>query len=88
MKPTKETIIRTILLIVAIINQVLTSAGKNPIPFSDEEIYGAITAVITVAMTAWAWWKNNSFTQAALEADVVMRDIKAEKKGEQIEPKG
>jgi SPP1 family holin len=76
MKPTKETIIRTILLIVAIINQVLTSAGKNPIPFSDEEIYGAITAVITVAMTAWAWWKNNSFTAAALEADEYLKELK------------
>ena len=86
MKPTKETIIRTILLIVAIVNQLLTSAGKNPIPFSDDEIYGGISAIITVVVTAWAWWKNNSFTKAALEADVVLRDIRAEEKGEQVEP--
>ena len=86
MKPTKETIIRTILLIVAIVNQVLTSYGKNPIPFSDEEIYSGITAIFTIAVTVWAWWKNNSFTQAALEADVVLRDIRAEEKGEQVEP--
>lgn len=88
MKPTKETIIRTILLIVAIINQVLTASGKNPLPFSDEEIYGGITAIMTIAVTAWAWWKNNSFTKEALEADVLLRDLKAEKKGDQIEPEG
>lgn len=86
MKPTKETIIRTILLIVAIVNQMLTNYGKNPLPFSDEEIYSGLSAVFTIAVTAWAWWKNNSFTKAALEADVVLRDIRAEEKGEQVEP--
>lgn len=86
MKPSKETIIRTILLIIAIVNQVLTSSGKNPIPFSDEEIYSGLTAIFTVAMTAWAWWKNNSFTSAAITADKVLKDLKADAKGEQIEP--
>lgn len=76
MKPTVDTIIRTILLVVTIVNQVLTSLGKNPIPFSDEEIYGALTAVATVVMTLWAWWKNNSFTQAAIQADAVMKSLK------------
>lgn len=76
MKPTVDTIIRTILLVVTIINQVLTSLGKNPIPFSDEEIYGALTTVATVVMTLWAWWKNNSFTQAAIQADAVMKRLK------------
>lgn len=86
MKPSKETIIRTILLIVAIVNQVLTSYGKNPIPFSDEELYSGITAIFTIAVTIWAWWKNNSFTSAAIEADAVLEDIRAEQKGEQKEP--
>lgn len=83
MKPTADTIIRTILLIVTIVNQILTSLGKNPIPFSDEEIYGALTAVATVVMTIWAWWKNNSFTQAAIEADAVMKNLKTPKVDEE-----
>ena len=86
MKPTADTIIRTILLIVTIINQILTALGKNPIPFSDEEIYGALTAVATVVMTIWAWWKNNSFTQAAIEADTIMKNLKAPKVDEEALP--
>ena len=38
MKVTKETIIRTIILLIALVNQVLTSFGKNPLPFSDDQI--------------------------------------------------
>lgn len=69
MKISKETIIRTIILVAALVNQILTAAGKNPLPFSDEELYTGLTAIFTVAATVWAWWKNNSFTQNALAAD-------------------
>lgn len=65
----KETIIRTIILVIALLNQILTAVGKNPLPFSDEEIYMGLTAVFTVAATVWAWWKNNSFTANAIAAD-------------------
>ena len=65
----KETIIRTIILVIALLNQILTAAGKNPLPFSDEEIYTGLTAVFTVAAAVWAWWKNNSFTENAIAAD-------------------
>ena len=65
----KETIIRTIILVIALLNQILTAAGKNPLPFSDEEIYMGLTAIFTVAASVWAWWKNNSFTENAIAAD-------------------
>ena len=32
----KDTIIRTIVTFVALVNSVLTMIGKNPIPFSDD----------------------------------------------------
>lgn len=69
MKISKETIIRTIILVIALVNQVLTAAGKNPLPFSDEEIYTGLTLLFTVCATIWAWWKNNSFTKNAVAAD-------------------
>lgn len=69
MKASKETIIRTVVLIIAIVNQVLTSCGKNPLPFSEDELYTFITGICTIAATAWAWWKNNSFTKNAIKAD-------------------
>ena len=71
-----DTVIRTIILIIALVNQVLTALGKNPLPWSNEEIYSGLSAVATVAAAAWAWWKNNSFTNAAVAADEYMETLK------------
>lgn len=68
-----DTIIRTVLLIVALINQILTSTGHTIIPVSDEQIAELITLCGTIASSVWAWWKNNSFTGAAIRADNQMR---------------
>ena len=79
MKIKKETIIRTIILAIALINQVLTTIGKNPLPFSDDMVYEAVTVVFTVGASAWAWWKNNSFTKNAIAADKVLEESKKNK---------
>ena len=63
------TIVRTVALLFALVNQVLTMAGKAPLPFTNEEIAEGFSMVLTVGASLWAWWKNNSFTQAAIEAD-------------------
>lgn len=76
-KVEKETILRTVVLVVALFNNILTMAGYNPLPFSDEEVYTEATAVFTVGAALWAWWKNNSFTQNALKAD---EELKSRKK--------
>lgn len=76
MKISVETIIRTIVLAVALLNQVLTSMGKNPLPFSDDLIYEAVTLAVTIGASAWAWWKNNSFTKNAIAADVYLAELK------------
>ena len=78
----KETIIRTIILVITLVNSVLTMFGKNPIPFSEDEIYVALSAVATVGATIWAWWKNNSFTKNAIAADEYLKGLKEEKKNE------
>ena len=74
---TKDTIIRTVVLAVALINQVLTVFGKNPLPFSDEAIYEALSLAATAGASLWAWWKNNSFTSQAVEADRYLAAIRA-----------
>lgn len=76
MNCSKETCIRTVVLILALVNQVLTVLNKNPLPFSEEEIYEALSAVATVVASLWAWWKNNSFTAAAVEADRYLTALK------------
>lgn len=65
----KMTIVRTAVLAFALANQVLTISGYNPLPFTDEEFGQAVSMVLTAAASLWAWWKNNSFTQAAIAAD-------------------
>lgn len=68
-KVEKGTIARTVVLIFALVNQVLTMAGWNPLPFSEDEVYQVATGILTVSAALIAWWKNNSFTQAAIMAD-------------------
>ena len=68
----KETIIRTIVLFLAILNNVLSLLGKNPLPYENEEIENAVTIIVTVIATLWAWWKNNSFTLPARMGDEEM----------------
>ena len=73
-----ETIIRAIVLFVTLVNTILTMSGKNPLPFAEDELYTWLSAAATVAATLWAWWKNNSFTSAAITADEYMAELKAQ----------
>lgn len=70
----KGTIVRTAVLAFALVNQVLTISGCNPLPFTDEDFGQAISMVLTAGASLWAWWKNNSFTQAAIAADEQLRE--------------
>ena len=72
-----STIVRTVVLVVALINQALTMAGKSLLPITDEQITELLTLVLTIGSSLWAWWKNNSFTQAAITADEMMAEMKA-----------
>lgn len=75
-----DTIVRTIVLALALINNVLTMMGLNPLPFSNDEMYEGVSCFITTVVAVWAWWKNNSFTDAAITADQTMKKIKSENK--------
>ncbi len=73
----KETIARTVVLIFALANQFLTIFGWNPLPFSNDAVYGAVSMLATAGASLWAWWKNNSFTPAAIAADKMKDELKA-----------
>ena len=68
--------IRTIGLLISSINMLLTGFGKNPIPFSEEEIYTICSAIVQGVFILMAWWKNNSFTQSAKRAELAMHSEK------------
>lgn len=75
-----ETIIRTIVLILALANQALAICGKEKIPVTDDEIYQLVTLIITIGSALWAWWKNNSFTLSAIKADEYLAKLRKEMK--------
>lgn len=63
------TIVRTAVLVFALANQALTISGHSALPFSEDEVGNGVSMALTVGASLWAWWKNNSFTQAAIIAD-------------------
>lgn len=71
-----DTIIRTVILIVALVNQGLTVAGKSILPITDEQITELISLAFTIGASIWAWWKNNSFTKNAIAADEYLKDLR------------
>lgn len=86
------TIARTIVLILALVNQVLAITGRGTIDIADDTIYQLCSLAATVATALVAWWKNNSFTEAAKAGDDTKKAVKlgienidAEKGTDQVE---
>jgi len=76
LKVSKGTVIRTSLLVLALLNNLLALFGKSPLPIENETVEEVISFIFTAGTSLIAWWKNNSFTDAALKGDAVMRQIK------------
>lgn len=78
MKPSTGTVVRVVLLLVALINLVFATIGVSP----EAEVMGskayeigsiAVTAIISIVNA----WKNNSFTQEAIEADKYLAELRS-----------
>lgn len=72
----KGTIVRTILLIIVIINMLLQHLGYDVINLSENQILTAVEYIIEVAIIIVAWWKNNSFSEKAIKADEFLKNLK------------
>lgn len=68
-KITTATIARTAALLLALANQILSAFGKSPLPIESSTVEQLVTTGITTVTALINWWYNNSFTQAAMEAD-------------------
>lgn len=77
-KPTGATIARTIILLVALINQVLSASGHAVLPIPDEDIETLVSTGFALVMAVINWWKNNSFTTAALAGDRAMKEARGQ----------
>ena len=70
------TIARTACLALALTNQILSATGHPVLPIEDAQLESLITSGLTVAASLVAWWKNNSFTPAAIIGDKYMKQAK------------
>ena len=72
------TIARTACLLLALTNQILSACGKPVLPIESATVEKLVTAGITTVAALIAWWKNNSFTIAAIQADKYLEDKKSQ----------
>ena len=80
MEITAGTIVRTVILAMALINQILVTSGHSVIPIPDEDWETLIMTAATIVTALLAWWKNNSFTKTARLGDFHMRKARKEAK--------
>lgn len=76
MEITKGTIIRTVMFVLVVINFVLEKFGIDIIPADENTITMVVEFLIEIAVVVVGFWKNNSFTPAAIKADEVLKQLK------------
>lgn len=70
------TIARTIVLALALLNQILAISGKQVIELAENDIYQVVSLLFTIGASIVTYWKNNSFTKNAIEADKYLNDLR------------
>lgn len=76
MKISKWTIVRTIMILLVIVNMLLKAFGVNTIDINENAILGVVETLIEIGAIAAAWWYNNSFTEKARKADDFFKKLK------------
>lgn len=76
MKISKWTIVRTIMIILVIVNMLLKAFGINTINVNENAVLGVVEALVEIGAVVCAWWYNNSFTEKARKADLFFKTLK------------
>ncbi|WP_144716522.1 phage holin [Bacillus altitudinis] len=76
----KGTVIRTVLLFMALINQTLIIFGKPVLPIEEDQItslaetlYLAGSMIFTIVTTLAAWFKNNYVTEKGKQQKEILK---------------
>ena len=75
-KISPATLARTAALALALTNQVLSAPGHRVLPIESAELEQLVSTGLTIATALVSWWKNNSFTPEAIEADDFLCQLK------------
>ena len=73
--------IRTVLLLIALVNQFLVIFGKSPLPIDSFLIENVVAVLFTVITTITAWFKNNYVTKNGMEQRKILIERGLTKKG-------
>lgn len=52
-------LVRTMVLFIALLNQLLMVFGYSILPVSEKTFGDLFTTLLTVGAAVWAWWKDN-----------------------------
>ena len=77
------TIARTLFLFVSLVNSALGMFGFTSLDIDENTIYTVVTGVTTIVSAVLAFWKNNSFTKEAIEADKYRENLLTDEKIEE-----
>lgn len=70
----RMSLIRTVILAIALINQILVISGKSPLPLDDANVELTISTIFTIITSLWTWWKNNYISRVGQEQKEVLQD--------------
>lgn len=77
------TIARTLFLFVSLVNSALGMFGFTSLDIDENTIYTVVTGLTTIVSAVLAFWKNNSFTKEAIEADKYKENLLTDEKIEE-----
>ncbi|MCY8242594.1 phage holin [Bacillus haynesii] len=76
----KGTVVRTVLLFIALVNQTLIMFGKAALPISEDQVntladamYLTGSTIFTIVTTLVAWYKNNYVTGKGKQQKEVLK---------------
>lgn len=70
------TVARTIVLFIALLNQIFAISGIAVLDINENDVYQLVSLLFTVGSALVSWWKNNSFSEEAIEGDKLMKELK------------
>ena len=76
MNVSKSTIVRTILVILVLVNFILERFGIDVIPADEYTITMFVEVAIEVGILIVGFWKNNSYTENAIKADKFLKELR------------
>ena len=78
MKISKGTIVRTIMIVLVLVNMILQHMGLDVINVDESEVLTFVELLIEIAIIVVGFWKNNSYTENAIKADEFLQELREE----------